>query len=88
VRQPLTSDPGATSLTAASSTETLDRRAASILGRFVERHHTLRVILEIAEAANPGVFIGKPIVVEMTMGNAFATAPSATATVRARLQKR
>lgn len=42
--------------------------------------------LDDAETANPGVFRGKPLVVEMIAGNARVTVPSATATLRARLQ--
>jgi len=44
--------------------------------------------LDAVEAANPGIFIGQPILVEMIAGNSSATVPSATATVRARLQKK
>ena len=42
--------------------------------------------LDAAEQAHPGVFIGKPVLVEMIAGNANVTVPSATATLRARLQ--
>jgi hypothetical protein len=44
--------------------------------------------LDDAEAAHPGVFRGKPLVVEMTAGNARVTVPSATASLRARLQSK
>jgi len=44
--------------------------------------------LDAAERSHPGKFIGKPLLIEMIAGNARVTVPSATATLRARLQSK